>query len=126
MLTSSRDSAIWSDHNRFTCWLEIDLRLLKHWRRRERRPREPPKRSKKTLDPERIEEIEKVCKHDVIAFRDVEEQAGPYDGFIHMGLTSSDVLDTALAMQLTQAVDRIALGLTLDGRRKESRNTRIP
>ena len=105
---------IWSDHNRYTCWLEIELALVEALEGDGRAPEGTAAhiRSKTTLDPDRIEEIEKVCKHDVIAFlTHVEEQAGPPARFIHMGLTSSDVLDTALAMQLTQAADRILVGI---------------
>ena len=60
---------------------------------------------KVTLDPSRIEEIERITKHDVIAFLEsVAEQAGPPARHLHVGLTSSDVLDTGLAIQLVEAV----------------------
>jgi len=105
---------IWSDHNRFTCWLDIELALVEALEQDGRAPQGTATtiREATTLDPERIEEIEKTCKHDVIAFlTHVEEQAGPPARFIHLGLTSSDVLDTALAMQLTQATDLIMEGV---------------
>ena len=106
--------SIWSDANRFQCWLDIELALVEALEDKEIAPRGTAEeiREATTLDPERILEIEAVCKHDVIAFlTHVEEQAGPPARFVHMGLTSSDVLDTALAMQLTQATDRLLQGL---------------
>jgi len=101
---------IWSDQNRFECWLDIELGLVEALEERGQAPRGTAAdiRSKTTLDPERILEIEKVCKHDVIAFlTHVEEQAGPPARFAHLGLTSSDVLDTAFGLQLVQATDAI-------------------
>ncbi len=106
--------AIWSDANRFQCWLDIELALVEALETKGIAPAGTAEeiRGATTLDPERILEIEAVCKHDVIAFlTHVEEQAGPPARFVHMGLTSSDVLDTALAMQLTQATDRLLEGI---------------
>jgi len=101
---------IWSDQNRFECWLDIELGLVEALEERGQAPKGTAAdiRSKTTLNPERILEIEKVCKHDVIAFlTHVEEQAGPPARFAHLGLTSSDVLDTAFGLQLVQATDAI-------------------
>ncbi len=62
------------------------------------------------LDAERIDEIERTTKHDVIAFlTHVEELAGPPARFLHLGLTSSDVLDSSLAMLMTRAADKLLL-----------------
>ena len=105
---------IWSDANRFQCWLDIELALVEALEKKGIAPAGTAEEILRatTLDPERILEIEAVCKHDVIAFlTHVEEQAGPPARFVHMGLTSSDVLDTALAMQLTQATDRLLKGI---------------
>lgn len=105
---------IWSDLNRFTCWLDIELALVEALEERGKAPKGTADhiRQATTLDPDRIEEIEKTCKHDVIAFlTHVEDQAGPPARFVHMGLTSSDVLDTALGLQLVQATDLILRSL---------------
>jgi len=105
---------IWSDQNRFECWLDIELALVEALEERGEAPKGTAAtvRERTTLDPERILEIEKVCKHDVIAFlTHVEEQAGPPARFAHLGLTSSDVLDTAFGLQLVQATDEILASL---------------
>jgi adenylosuccinate lyase len=63
-------------------------------------------KAKAGFDVKTIDEIEKTTKHDVIAFlTNVGEHVGPSARYIHRGLTSSDILDTALAVQMTQAVD---------------------
>ncbi len=67
---------------------------------------------KAAFDPERVAEIEKTVKHDLVAFlTDVSENVGEAAKYIHMGMTSSDVLDTALALQMRQAADLILKGL---------------
>ena len=69
-------------------------------------------KAKAVFDPERIREIERVTKHDVIAFlTNVAENVGPSSRFIHLGLTSSDVLDTGLALQLVSSAGLIINGL---------------
>jgi adenylosuccinate lyase len=66
------------------------------------------------FDPDRIDEIEKETKHDVIAFlTNVAEHVGPAARFLHQGMTSSDVLDTALAVQLKEAADLLLADLDL-------------
>src|SRR5438270_11179611 len=83
------------------------------------------------LDPERIEEIEKTTRHDVIAFlTHVEELAGPEARWLHRGMTSSDVLDTSLALLLVRATDAIDVRLVelaraLDRRAVEHATTQM-
>ncbi|MCX7885813.1 MAG: adenylosuccinate lyase [Verrucomicrobiae bacterium] len=95
---------IWSDENKFRIWLEIEILACEA-------RKIPPQdlatiRRKASFSVERINEIEKVTNHDVIAFLTcVAENVGPASRHIHVGLTSSDVGDTALACQMVQAAD---------------------
>ncbi|MBS1560410.1 MAG: adenylosuccinate lyase [Bacteroidetes bacterium] len=98
--------AIWSDENRFGIWLEIEILACEAQANLGVIPVEAVReiREKARFDVKRILEIEEVTKHDVIAFTtNVAEYVGPASRFIHMGMTSSDVLDTCLAVQLKQA-----------------------
>jgi adenylosuccinate lyase len=96
--------AIWADENKFRIWLDIEI-LACEARRIPGRDLATIKRRAK-FDVKRIQEIEKVTNHDVIAFLTcVAENVGPASRYIHEGLTSSDVVDTALAVQMTQAAD---------------------
>ncbi|MBI5885445.1 MAG: adenylosuccinate lyase [Deltaproteobacteria bacterium] len=103
-------SRIWEPENRFNKWLEVELAACEAWCRLGRIPKRSLEKIKKTarFDVERIDEIEKTVKHDVIAFlTSVAEFVGPDSRFIHVGLTSSDVLDTAFALMLREASDII-------------------
>ncbi len=96
--------AIWADENKFRIWLDIEI-LACEARRIPARDLATIKRRAK-FDVKRIAEIEKRTNHDVIAFLTcVAEHVGPASRHIHEGLTSSDVVDTALAVQMTQAAD---------------------
>src|SRR3989442_1179607 len=93
---------IWTDENKFAIWLRIEI-LACEARRIPARDLATIRRRAK-FDVKRILKIEKVTNHDVIAFLTcVAENVGPASRHIHEGLTSSDVVDTALAMQMTQA-----------------------
>ena len=103
-------AAIWSDENRYRKWLDVELYACEAWNRLGRIPDEALReiREKAAFDVDRIAEIEAEVRHDVIAFlTNVAEHVGPASRYIHMGMTSSDVLDTALAMLCVEAVDRI-------------------
>ncbi len=98
--------AIWSDENRFSRWLEIELLAVEARCGLGAVPRADLDllRSKARFDPARIAVIENTVKHDVIAFlMSVSESLGPESRHIHYGMTSSDILDTALATQLRDA-----------------------
>lgn len=98
--------AIWSDQNKYTIWLEIEVLACEAQAALGVIPQEAVAeiRAKASFDVARILEIEEVTKHDVIAFTtNVAEYVGPASRFIHMGMTSSDVLDTCLGVQLKQA-----------------------
>ncbi len=105
---------IWSDENKFGIWLEIETLACEAMAELGQIPKEDAatirKRAKFSI-PE-ILEIEKRTNHDVIAFlENVAESVGPAARWIHQGLTSSDILDTTLAVQLTQSSDILAADL---------------
>ncbi|NSW88020.1 MAG: adenylosuccinate lyase [Syntrophobacteraceae bacterium] len=100
----------WTLENRYRKWLQVELAVCETLAEMGRIPIEDFQAIKERagFDVARIEEIEKETQHDVIAFlTSVAEHVGPSSRFIHEGLTSSDVLDTALALQLTEASDII-------------------
>jgi adenylosuccinate lyase len=107
--------AIWSPETRFKIWFEIEAHATTRLAELGVVPKEAAetiwaKGGNATFDVERIDEIERTTKHDVIAFlTHVSEIVGPEARFLHQGMTSSDVLDTCLAVQLARASD-ILLG----------------
>jgi adenylosuccinate lyase len=97
---------IFSDENRFSLWLEIELLACEAQSLLGVIPKETVQsiRKKAGFDVERINQIEAEVKHDVIAFlTSVGEFVGPESRYIHLGMTSSDVVDTALSVQMKQA-----------------------
>ena len=100
-------AAIWHDENRFRIWLDIEILAMEAMVRQGWIPAEALARvrRKASFDVARINEIEKKVKHDVIAFlTSVAEHIGDDSRFLHVGMTSSDVLDTAFAVQMRQAL----------------------
>src|SRR5258708_34177700 len=98
--------AVWSDQRRDETWLEVELAAADAMAEAGLIPREAAAelRAKAAFDPTRIEEIEAITQHDVIAFTTaVAEQVGPVARYLHFGLTSSDVIDTAQALQMREA-----------------------
>jgi adenylosuccinate lyase len=101
---------IWSPENRFKTWLEIEVRACEALCKLGLIPETSLKniQEKADFNVERIDEIERVTKHDVIAFTTcMGEYVGEDSRYIHWGLTSSDVLDTSFSMQLKQASEII-------------------
>ena len=101
---------IWEPQNRFDKWLQIEILVCEAMAKQEMIPQEAVEtiKQKASFSVDRIQEIEETVKHDVIAFlTNVEESVGPDARFIHMGLTSSDILDTAFALQLREAMQII-------------------
>ncbi|HRP02346.1 MAG TPA: adenylosuccinate lyase [Candidatus Kapabacteria bacterium] len=97
---------IWSEENKYRIWLEIEILACEAQAKLGLVPQEAVDiiKSKANVDVKRILEIEEVTKHDVIAFlTNVEEYVGEPSRYIHLGMTSSDVLDTCLSVQLKQA-----------------------
>ncbi|MBP8707204.1 MAG: adenylosuccinate lyase [Caldisericia bacterium] len=99
---------VWSEETKFSKMLEIELLICEAWNKLGKIPDNSLLniKNKAKFNIERIKEIEKVTNHDVIAFvTNVSENIGVDGRFIHMGATSSDILDTALALQMRDAVD---------------------
>src|SRR6187455_1916863 len=107
---------LWSDSHRYEIWLRVELAACAEMEKAGTVPAGTTAavRAKAVgkLDPARILEIEERTRHDVIAFlTHVEELAGEPARWLHLGMTSSDVLDTALALQTGRALDGIGRGL---------------
>ena len=101
---------IWSDQRRYETWLQVELAALDAMARAGIVPTDAARdvRDRARFDVARIEEIEQVTQHDVIAFTTaVAEHVGPSARWLHFGLTSSDVVDTAQALQMREACDLI-------------------
>jgi len=129
--TNPEMGRIWTEERRYQAWLEVELAaadamadagIIPHDAARELRARA-------RFDIARIEEIEQTTHHDVIAFTTaVAEHVGPAARYLHFGLTSSDVVDTALALQMVEASDLIirnvdALAEAVRARADEHRHT---
>ncbi len=96
---------IWSDETKFDKWLQVEVAVCEAWAELGVIPKEEiPKIRKARFDLKRFDEILKVTHHDVTAFLgSVAESLGEESRFVHLGLTSSDVMDTALSLQLLEA-----------------------
>src|SRR6266516_6780175 len=108
-------SRIWSEESKLAYWLEVELAALAGWAELGTVPAADVaalRRAVRVPAPERVAEIERTTDHDVAAFVDaVAEQLGPEGRWVHYGLTSSDVLDTALALQIRDAGAVLLAGL---------------
>ncbi len=112
--TREKMGKIWEDENRFRIWLEIETLAVEAQAELGVVPKEAAEmvRQKGDFDVARILEIEAEVKHDVIAFlTNVAEYVGEPSRYVHLGMTSSDVLDTCLAVQLKQAGDMLVASL---------------
>ncbi len=101
---------IWTLENKYRKWLEVEIAVCEAWAEMGEIPQDALKviKEKANFDVKRIDEIEATVKHDVIAFlTSVAEFVGEESRFIHKGLTSSDILDTALALLMRDAADII-------------------
>jgi adenylosuccinate lyase len=97
---------VWSEENKFRIWLDVEIAAMEAQAKLGKIPAEAlaEVKAKAKFDLKRIDEIEKIVKHDVIAFlTNISENVGDSARFVHLGMTSSDVLDTASAIQLKQA-----------------------
>jgi adenylosuccinate lyase len=106
--TRKRMAAVWEPANRFQKWLQIEIWASEAMAQQGLIPQSALKtiQNRAGFDVDRIEEIEKVVKHDVIAFLTaIGERIGPAARYLHWGLTSSDILDTSLAMLLVEAAE---------------------
>ena len=106
--------AIWSDQRRYETWLDVELAAADAMAEAGIIPQDAARdlRARAAFDIDRIEEIEQITQHDVIAFTTaVAEKVGPPARWLHFGLTSSDVIDTAQALQMRQAAELIVKGV---------------
>jgi adenylosuccinate lyase len=101
-------ATVWSEATKLGHWLEIELLVAEAWARLGVVPEEDARaiRERASFDADRVLEVERTMRHDVAAFvQVVAESVGPAGRWVHFGLTSSDVLDTGLALQLRDACD---------------------
>ena len=105
---------IWSEENKFDLWLKVEIAVCQAWAELGEVPKEAmPKIRKASYNLERIAEFLKVTHHDMTAFlKSVSESLGEESRFVHLGLTSSDVMDTALGLQLKEACDILEQDIT--------------
>jgi adenylosuccinate lyase len=106
-------AAVWNDHNRYLTWLKVEWAVCEELAKEDLIPAKDFKAlkiavqgliEKGGVDPKRVDAHEQVTRHDVIAFTTaVAEEIGPISRYIHFGLTSSDVVDTALSLQVQEA-----------------------
>jgi adenylosuccinate lyase len=122
---------VWSQQRKLECWLEVELAATEAWAEEGVVPKEAAAaaRAEAAFTVEAVEERERLTDHDVAAFVDVvAESVGEHGRWVHYGLTSSDVLDTALALQLRQAAEVVLASArayrdALVGRALEHRDT---
>jgi adenylosuccinate lyase len=104
--TRQEMAKIWTEENKLQKWLEVELAALEGLAHYGYIPKGVPAkvRARAKFDVERVKEIEKVVNHDVIAFlTNISENVGPAGRYVHFGLTSSDILDTGLSLQVQEA-----------------------
>src|SRR5437899_5291746 len=106
-------AAIWSPTHKSDTWLKVELLVCEAWARERVIPTDAIEKIRQArYNAQRMQEIEQETHHDVISFlRSIQEQLGPEGRFIHLGLTSSDVLDTGLAVQIKEAGQLLAESL---------------
>lgn len=108
--TSPKMKELWKEERKFEKWLEIELLVCEAYSKLSVIPQDALEeiRKRARFDPERIKELEKRTKHDVVAFIEcVSESLGPLSRYFHMGLTSSDLLDTTFSLLLKEAAEII-------------------
>jgi adenylosuccinate lyase len=104
---------LWSETYKFETWLRVEIAVAEAWAELGRIPQAALAEIRRArFDVERIAEIERETQHDVIAFlRSLAESIGEESRYIHLGLTSSDVIDTALSLQLVASIDLLLQGI---------------
>src|SRR5438046_4872541 len=106
--------ALWQPERKYATWLDVELLACEALVQKKLMPASALReiRSKARVNMARIDALEAVVKHDVIAFiESISEQVGPAARYLHMGLTSSDILDTSLAVLMVDAADMILQGI---------------
>ncbi len=109
--TLERMGKVWSEVNKFQKWLDVEIAICRAWNKLGKIPDDALREieEKTYIDEsvvERIHELDKIYNHDVLAFvTAIAEQVGEYGRYIHLGVTSSDVIDTALGLIMREALD---------------------
>ena len=114
--TREKMGALWSEGHKYETWLQVEILACEAWAELGEIPREAVELIKKKarIDGKRIDEIERRTKHDVAAFvSQLEETVGEAGKYIHFGLTSYDIVDTALSLRLKQAAEIIIADIDL-------------
>jgi adenylosuccinate lyase len=105
---------IWEEQNRYQKWLDVEMAVCDAWFELGEIPEDALKRinNNASFSIERIDEIESVVKHDILAFlTSVSEFVGKDSQYVHLGLTSYDVVDTALSLLIKESLEKISKGL---------------
>jgi len=108
--TNPEMGVVWTEDNKFRKWLDVEIAICEAWAKLGKIPAPALKRIKTQagFDVKRIEEIERVVKHDIIAFlSSVAEKVGEDSRFIHLGLTSYDIVDTSLSLLVRESLEKI-------------------
>jgi len=108
--TREKMGALWSEEHKYQTWLQVEILACEAWAELGEIPRDAARQIKERarIDTQRIEEIERETKHDVAAFvNQLEETVGEAGKYIHFGLTSYDIVDTALSLRLGEAAQII-------------------
>ncbi|MGZ5478065.1 MAG: adenylosuccinate lyase [Candidatus Aminicenantales bacterium] len=106
--------AIWTEENKYRKWLDVELAVCEAWSRLGKIPPSALRtiRAKADFSVDRVDDIERVVKHDIVAFlTSVAEKVGPESRHIHLGLTSYDVVDTALSLLIKESLENLLADL---------------
>jgi len=105
--TNPEMGSLWTEENRYRTWLAVEIAVCEAWNKLGKIPASSLKtiKAKADFDIKKIDETERIVKHDIIAFlTSVNEKVGPDGRFIHLGLTSYDIVDTALSLMVCQSL----------------------
>src|SRR6266571_3150681 len=125
-------AGVWSEENKLAKWLQVELAVCEAWAARGVIPKAAIEKIRRArYDPERWTQYEREMHHDLNAFvRSLSDGLGEESRFIHLGLTSSDVVDTGLALQLVEATELLEAGVhalmeAISGQAREHKRTLI-
>ncbi len=129
--TREKMGGIWTDKSKFERWLKVEIAVVKAWEKTGKIPQQTAETIKKkaSFEIDKISEIERITRHDVVAFlENVKEHLGEEGDYLHFGITSSDTIDTAMGMALRDSADIIIEDIkilleTLKKRAFEFKNT---
>ena len=106
--------AVWTEESKYRKWLAVEMAVCEAWARLGKIPRNALRtiQARSGFSVARIDNIEKVVKHDIVAFlTSVAEKIGPDSRFVHLGLTSYDVVDTALSLLIKESLEKLLVDL---------------